>query len=84
MVCILDCLLPFIFAIFYPDYSHYTQVISALGSLESPVRSIFNFWMVVLGCSMNQIGLHNFKITGNNYKMSRYVMLIITCLCRLL
>jgi len=45
----LDLLLPFLLAPFYPGYSHRRQVMSVLGSPESPVRWVYRVWLVVLG-----------------------------------
>ena len=45
----LDLLLPFLLAPFYPGYSHRRQVMSVLGSPESPVRWVYRVWLV--GCS---------------------------------
>lgn len=44
-----DLLIPFILAPFYKDYSHTTMTISALGNPQSPVRIIFNLWMLLEG-----------------------------------
>ena len=47
----LDLLLPFLLAPFYPGYSHRRQVMSVLGSPESPVRWVYRVWLVRWGCS---------------------------------
>ena len=44
-----DILVPFILAPFYKGYSHMSMTISALGNPQSPVRGIFNFWMLLEG-----------------------------------
>lgn len=44
-----DLILPFILAPFYKGYRHRFQVMSALGSRKSPVRRIYNVWLVMLG-----------------------------------
>lgn len=44
-----DLLIPFILAPFYRGYSHTSMTISALGNPQSPVRIIFNFWMLLEG-----------------------------------
>lgn len=44
-----DILIPFILAPFYHGYSHMSMAISALGNPLSPVREIFNFWMLLEG-----------------------------------
>lgn len=45
----LDLLLPFLLAPFYPGYSNRRQVMSVLGSPESPVRWVYRVWLVALG-----------------------------------
>ena len=44
-----EFLLPWILGHFYKDYDGRTTVMSALGSPESPVRVIYNVWLVWLG-----------------------------------
>lgn len=44
-----DILIPFILAPFYGGYSHMSMTISALGNPQSPVRVIFNIWMLLEG-----------------------------------
>lgn len=42
--------LPWILGRYYDGYNSKTMVMSALGSPESPVRLIYNTWLVWLGC----------------------------------
>jgi hypothetical membrane protein len=44
-----DFLICYILALFYPKYNHSNQVMSVLGNPNSPVHSIYNIWLVVLG-----------------------------------
>lgn len=44
-----DILIPFILAPFYQGYSHTSMTISALGNPQSPVRVVFNLWMLFEG-----------------------------------
>ena len=44
-----DILIPFILAPFYQGYSHTNMTISALGNPQSPVRFVFNLWMLAEG-----------------------------------
>lgn len=44
-----DFIVPYILAIFYPRYSHTKQVMSVLGCPDSPVKTIYNSWLIVLG-----------------------------------
>lgn len=44
-----DMLIPFILAPFYNGYSHTAMTVSALGNPQSPVRAVFNIWMLIEG-----------------------------------
>lgn len=44
-----DLLIPFILAPFYKGYSHTMMTISALGNPQSPIRVVFNLWMLLEG-----------------------------------
>lgn len=44
-----DILIPFILAPFYRGCSHTSTTISALGNPQSPVRVVFNLWMLLEG-----------------------------------
>ncbi len=44
-----EFLLPWILKLFYMDYNSKTMVISVLGSRESPVKTIYNGWLLWLG-----------------------------------
>ncbi len=44
-----DLLVPFILAPFYKGYSNTLMAISVLGNGQSPVRSVFNVWMLLEG-----------------------------------
>ena len=44
-----EMLIPFFLAPLYKGYSHSTMAISALGSKGSPVRLLFNLWMLTAG-----------------------------------
>lgn len=59
-----ELLLPFVFAFFYKEYNHSVMVISSLGSPDSPVRLLFNLWMLLAGLlflSSLPIIYHTFK-----------------------
>lgn len=45
-----EFLLPLILRRFYPGYNWMTMAMSALGNPKSPVRRIYNGWLVWLGC----------------------------------
>lgn len=44
-----DFAVPYILAPFYKGYSHTRSVMSSLGNPSSPVRMLYNIWLVVLG-----------------------------------
>ncbi|QQO07746.1 DUF998 domain-containing protein [Breznakiella homolactica] len=45
----------------YPGYSHRTMVMSVLGSRGSPVRLVYNLWLIILGLVMILGGLAFFR-----------------------
>ncbi len=44
-----DFAVPYILAPFYEGYSHTRSVMSSLGNPKSPVRMLYNIWLVLLG-----------------------------------
>jgi hypothetical membrane protein len=78
IVCLMDCILPFILACFYPGYSHMNMVLSSLGSEQSPVRIVFNIWMACLGVSFIFIGIHLFVTYKVLNPIASTILLIIT------
>ncbi len=44
-----DFLVPYLLAPFYKGYSHKKQVMSVLGNPESPVKTLYNIWLIMLG-----------------------------------
>ena len=46
---IVDNVLPFVLAHFYPNYKHKEMALSVLGSRQSPVKLIYNVWCIVSG-----------------------------------
>ena len=46
---IVDNVLPFVLARFYPGYKHKEMALSVLGSRQSPVKWIYNVWCIVSG-----------------------------------
>ncbi len=49
MTIIMEFLLPWILKHFYKEYNSKTMVMSVLGCSESPVRKIYNTWLIWLG-----------------------------------
>lgn len=52
-----DFLVCYILALFYPRYNHTKQVMSVLGCSNSPVRKVYNLWLVILGVFMIFFGV---------------------------
>ena len=48
-----DYVVAYALALFYPHYSHTRQVMSVLGNRKSPVATLYNIWLVVLGILMS-------------------------------
>lgn len=44
-----EFLLPCLLERYYTEYNWKTMVMSALGSLQSPVRLVYNLWLIWLG-----------------------------------
>ena len=44
-----DFLVPSVLALFYKGYSHKKHVMSVLGNRESPVKILYNIWLILLG-----------------------------------
>lgn len=44
-----DFVVPYILAVFYKGYNHSLMVMSSLGNPSSPVRCLYNIWLVALG-----------------------------------
>ncbi|OPJ63803.1 DUF998 domain-containing protein [Clostridium oryzae] len=78
IICATDVILPFILGLFYPSYSHMNMVISALGSNNSPVRAVFNMWMIILGVSFILISIHLFNVYRTEKPIASVILLIIT------
>lgn len=47
--CFMDMVLPFVLGGFCPGYRHKTMAMSSLGSKNSPVRRVYNLWLVLAG-----------------------------------
>lgn len=59
-----EFLLPWILKHFYKEYNSKTMVMSVLGSPESPVRKIYNVWLVWLGVFLLMTSFLFFKVTN--------------------
>ena len=58
-----EFLLPGILGQYYSGYNSRTMVMSALGSPQSPVRFIYNIWLIWLGCFLTTTAVVYFFVT---------------------
>ncbi len=73
-----EFLLPWILKHFYPGYDSKMMVMSALGSPESPVRLVYNIWLVWLGCFLSFTAfVYFFAFKGNFPVLSVLILLAI-------
>lgn len=72
-----DFLVPYLLAPFYKGYSHRKQVMSVLGNSESPVRTLYNIWLIVLGILL-VISIWN--IIKLYYVVSHWISIILVIL----
>lgn len=47
-----DLIIPFLLAPTYKGYNHLMQVMSVLGTCKAPLHSIYNIWLIILGCAI--------------------------------
>lgn len=68
-----EFLLPFVLRHFYPGYDWKTMAMSALGNPQSPVRGIYNLWLVWLG---SFLGFTALVFCADAWKTSRTLALL--------
>lgn len=68
--------LPWILCQYYDGYNSKTMVISALGSLQSPVRVIYNIWLIWLGGFLLFVAIAYFFITKTDFPILSVLLLI--------
>ena len=61
-------MLPWILKHFYKGYNSKTMVMSVLGSPESPVRKVYNIWLVWLGVFLLGASFLFYKDVKNHKK----------------
>lgn len=69
-----EFLLPWILKHFYKDYNSKTMVMSVLGSPESPVKRIYNIWLIWLGVFLLVVALALFR----EIKQTSYILAVLT------
>lgn len=74
-----DFVVPYVLALFYRDYKHTTMVMSSLGNPKSPVRGIYNIWLVILGVlliiSCNLIKLRYYSVS-KGYSVATIILIL--------
>lgn len=71
-----EFLLPYILERYYPEYNGKTMVMSALGSPQSPVRLIYNLWLVWLGSFLTFTAVAYFAKTRTEFPVLSVLILL--------
>lgn len=71
-----EFLLPCILERYYPEYNGKTMVMSALGSPQSPVRLIYNLWLVWLGSFLTFTAIAYFVKTRIEFPVLSVLILL--------
>lgn len=76
-----EFLLPFVLEQFYVEYNSKIMVMSALGSPQSPVRLVYNLWLVWLGGFLAFTAWVYFEVTRVEFPvLSVFILLSIVFL----
>lgn len=67
--------LPWILCRYYDGYNSKTMAMSALGSLQSPVRVIYNTWLIWLGCFLAFAAAAYFFTTKKDFPILSVLLL---------
>lgn len=68
--------LPWILSQYYEGYNSKTMVMSVLGSLQSPVRVIYNTWLIWLGGFLTFVAIDCFLTVRMNFPILSVLLLI--------
>lgn len=71
-----EFLLPWILCWYYEGYNSKIMVMSALGSLQSPVRIIYNIWLIWLGGFLAFAAITYFFATRPDFPILSVLLLI--------
>jgi len=80
LALIFEFVIVYILAIFYPKYSHLKSVMSVLGNNNSPVKNIYNIWLILLGIILIFMGFSTFiqyKNISNNLSIIILTILVL-------
>ncbi|MDD4156629.1 MAG: DUF998 domain-containing protein [Candidatus Cloacimonetes bacterium] len=76
IVMLIDLLIPFLIAIPYKTYNHTQTVMSVLGCKQSPLGTLYNFWMIISGCTITLFGYYIFEYYSYIYNGLAITLLI--------
>ena len=77
VVLLIDNVLPFILAKFYPNYKHKDMALSVLGSRQSPVKWIYNVWCILSGIIFCVAPYVLYRENGSGLSIAIWVLLAI-------
>lgn len=71
-----EFIVPWILARFYSEYDGKVMVMSALGSPQSPVRIVYNLWLVWLGVFLTFVAVAYFAKTRTEFPILSVLILL--------
>ena len=74
---IVDNVLPFVLARFYPSYKHKEMALSVLGSRQSPVKLIYNVWCILSGIVFCIAPYALYQENSNGLAIAIWILLVI-------
>ena len=77
IIIIIDILLPFVLAPFYPKYKHKEMALSVLGARQSPVKWIYNVWCIISGIVFCIAPYLLYQANGNGLMLAIWALIII-------
>lgn len=77
VVLLIDNILPFLLAKFYPNYKHKDMALSVLGSRQSPVKWTYNVWCVFSGVVFCVAPYTLYQENGGGLTVAMWILLAI-------
>ena len=77
VVLLIDNILPFLLAKFYPNYKHKDMALSVLGSRQSPVKWTYNVWCVFSGVVFCVAPYALYQENGGGLTVAMWILLAI-------
>lgn len=72
-----DVIVPYILGLFYPNYSQIRDVMSILGNPNSPVKSYYNAWLMIVGTLLLISAFNLYKNYNRVYKLFSLVVFML-------